>query len=260
MKRFMVGFDSGVYGYKSLFGGARILWLAVIPVLLSVIVPALIISGAFLTDIVNWPSQIFFKFFALDGFWKMLANAMFWIINIILSFLFFGITFYALVKVFASPFCSLIAEKVLIQEGRLKEESFNLVQWTRRTVKIIMVTIFQIIFFAVLGLLLLILSLLPGLNLFVGFIGVLIISFDCSDYALEFADLSLREKLRLFKDKLPEYLGFSVVVGLTALIPVINFLFLPVCAAGAARLVSQFDELWDPSRKGLISDGSGRNT
>lgn len=242
--RFFVGARAPLVGVQNLWSGPKLLLISLIPAILSTAL--FIVSFSFGIGHISVWLALYAP--AAVGFWGTLFYWTFFIFGYVLYVLLVAILTYLVSQIVLMPINSVIAERVLKFEGVLGDERFEWSRWLNRTGRLLLIMIFQIGFFAVLGILVFILSFLPGLNLLAAFLGFLILSFNCADYAMELADLNLRAKLKLFKSRLPEFCGMAAVLGLTFLIPLLNFFFLPIAVSGASWLLSSFDELWKKQR------------
>ena len=67
--------------------------------------------------------------------------------------------------------------------------------------------------------------------------GLLVLSLDCSDYAMENFEFSLKKSFKHYKLWFFEYVGFALGLGLLFLIPGLNILLLPIIVISATYLV-----------------------
>jgi uncharacterized protein involved in cysteine biosynthesis len=239
--RFATGAQAPFVGFKSLYSGPRIFGWA--------IVPALVSSGLFFLGLsFGWGHVgVWLSLLAplQTGFWTGAANWLLTGLGYILFVILLMLLVFVVSKIIVVPFNSFIAERVLKHQGVLKEKPFRLNIWMRRSLRMMAVTVVQTFFFVGVGALLVVLSFIPFLNLFVAYIGFIIVSFDCADYAMEIAGLSFKQRFSLVRRRLPEFCGFAAVMGLTFLVPFLNFLLLPISVSGASWLLGTFDEIWD---------------
>ena len=139
----------------------------------------------------------------------------------------------------AFPFHDLVAEKTLRLTGLLPardEKDFR--QKTRDFLKNGFVGLRKAFFFTMLGLFLFIASFFPGINIVATLIGLLILSYDMADYSFDHMTLSLGQRFQLFMRNFLEFFGFSLALGLTFAIPVINFIAIPGSIVAAGRMLS----------------------
>lgn len=183
-----------------------------------------------------------------SGFFMTLLNGIVMIFGYTLFVMLLVLLVFVISKVIVVPFNSYIAEKVLKHYEVIKEQPLHLNIWIRRTLRMMLVTIVQMLFFTILGVLLFVLSFIPVVNILVIYVGFIIVAFDCADYAMEMAELGFKDRIALFKRRWPEFCGFAAVMGLTFLVPFLNFFLLPISVAGASWLLGSFDELWSKNK------------
>lgn len=239
-QRFLLGTRAPVEGVRHLFSGAKVWYLAIVPAFVST---GLFAYGVY-TGLAYLPGLIAMIAPTPDGFFSSLA---FWFLKVfgaILFFILLIVTVLLVSKIVVIPFNSLIAEKILKHQGIIQEQPFRLQIWLKRSLRMLLITLSQTIFFAFFSLLLFVFSFVPGVGLLVGYLGFLVIAFDCSDYAMELSDFGFKQKLSVFRQRLPEFSGLAVVIGLTFMVPILNFFLLPIAVAGASWLVGGFEELW----------------
>lgn len=244
LSRFVLGARAPLIGLKSLISGPKIFWLA--------LVPAFVSSGFFVFGLVFGLRHVSeWLTLATPAGEDFLGTILHWTLTV-MGYVFFVVTLLLVVfvvsKIIVVPFNSLISERVLRYYGCLDDKPLRFVIWIKRSVKMIMWILMQAAFFLVLSIGLFALSFVPIVNLVVVFIGFLVVAFDCSDYAMDLAELDFKQKLVLMKRRLPEFCGFATVIGLTFMIPFLNFFLLPISVSGASWLVSTFDELWAKQR------------
>ncbi|MCF6280850.1 MAG: sulfate transporter CysZ [Candidatus Polarisedimenticolaceae bacterium] len=151
-------------------------------------------------------------------------------------------TFTVVANLIASPFNSLLAQKVeLLLSGELPEESSS--DWREIVVGVgsaVMGEGRKIGYFLVRALPLLVLFLIPGLNLLAPFLWLL---FSAWFLALEYADypmgnhgISFTEQHDRLKQQRMPALGFGGAVTLMMMVPLLNFVAMPAAVAGATIL------------------------
>lgn len=137
----------------------------------------------------------------------------------------------------AAPFNGILSERVeQMTAGReVEQESFN------EILAIIPRTIGREL--AKLGyylprlMLVLILSFIPGVNLFAPLLwflfGAWMMSIQYCDYPMDNNKVSFREMLRLLKKQRLTSLGFGALVQIGMMVPILNFILMPVAVIGA---------------------------
>lgn len=141
---------------------------------------------------------------------------------------------FLIARVIAAPFHGLMAERILRHTGALDEEGAGLLQWARLTAKMTLITIAESVVFLLLGIVLFLLSFVPGLNLVAGFTILLIMAFDSADYSFEVLGFGLRRRFKFFFMHFWFFAGLATAMGVTLLIPFLNFVLFPAAIAGSA--------------------------
>ncbi len=164
-----------------------------------------------------------------------------WIIFIlaILLVLFFG--FSLLANLVAAPFNGLLAEAVerqLRREDPLPETS--LWQLLRETPAILYSQLLKMGYTVLWAIPLLILFLIPGINVIAPFLwlafGAWMLALEYLDYPMGNHGLMFPQQRRLAREQRLLVLGFGAATTWMTMIPVINFLVMPVAVAGATAL------------------------
>lgn len=239
IKRFFNGFDFILRGRRHLSAMPELKKWAVMPLVIDVLVLGLAIYfglGA-VKDLV-YQLSVFALGSATSGYFDFLYYpllVLFWLIAFIMCFYFV----YVLASVVASPFNSVLAEKILISKGVIKSEPSHLMSMIKVSVQMLVVSLKRAAFLLVVGLVLFVLSFIPGLNLLAAFSVFVLLAFDSMDYAFEASKMSLNARIEFFKKNFVEFCGMGAFVGLTAFIPGLTLLLMPLAVVGAAELFSE---------------------
>lgn len=150
-------------------------------------------------------------------------------------------------SIIASPFHSLLAERSLMKFGLLQSADFSFGQWIKTSAKMFLVSILKASIFAILGIIVLIFSFIPILNVVGSFIACLLVAFDTMDYSFEAKEWNIKNRIQFFKSELPLFSGMATVLGLTLLIPGLTLLFYPVAIVGAAYQMAHSKKLLEGS-------------
>jgi len=141
-------------------------------------------------------------------------------------------------RLIAGPFHALLAERALMTLGVLKEQPFAFGPWLQLTARMFIVSLLRTILFAFAGLLLFIVSLIPGLN-FLAVMGFcLILAFDSADYSFEAMQMGLRKRLSFFLAHFWRFSGLAVGLGLVFLIPGFNFFLFPLAVVAGSDVIA----------------------
>jgi len=142
-----------------------------------------------------------------------------------------------LTRLVAAPLYGLLAERVLMKQGVLSEEKINAMKWVKRQFRMTRAALLKAVLFLVLGLILAVLSFIPGLGLFTSFAFLVLLAYDVVDYSLEAMAWDYERRVEFFRQHFAVFLGLGASLGLVLLIPGLNFFMLPASVAGGADLV-----------------------
>lgn len=148
---------------------------------------------------------------------------------------------FAISSVVASPFNAFMAEKILKQNGLIKDDKFSFLSWAALTLKMLLTSLVKAVVFALLGICIFIVSFIPGLNLASSFGIFLIFAFDSFDYAFEVRGWKLSERMNYFKRNFPSAVGMATMFALTIFIPGLTILVLPLAVVGATDLMCELE-------------------
>jgi CysZ protein len=87
------------------------------------------------------------------------------------------------------------------------------------------------------GFILFVFSFLPVLNFFAVGGALMILALDCMDYSLEALGYGFRQRMAYFVKNPAQWLGMSLGLGLTLLVPGLTLLVIPGAVTGAALIV-----------------------
>lgn len=240
-RKFWLGFMTPLAGLNLIVSSHRIRRLAILPFFLTLIVfvVGLALGLPFITSLVApftaWIVSLFkVKPTSDTALW------MSWVLPVLIWPALAVALLYILVvvtRLFVSPFYSLLSEKVLVVRGVLQPEKFRLVPWVSSNFKMLRVSLLKAFLFSAVGLILTVLSFIPGVGLITAFGFMVLIAYDVTDYALEALQWNVPQRFDFFKRHFPAFIGLGAALGLVFLIPGLNFFLLPASVAGAADLV-----------------------
>ncbi len=239
LRDFKLGFLFIFDGTRLLFSMKGALKWAVFPFLINIGLIVGSLSYIF-SDITQLASTV--VGFILPGttsgwFYDLLLGAVKFGGGAILTIVVFYVGF-LLSTVIASPFNSILAEKTL---SHLKSDGIKplgVADWLRITIKQLTVSILRALLFALIGLFIFVFSFVPVLNLLGAFFALLIVAFDCTDYAMEIKLMTLRQRLNFFRKYFSAFSGMACVLGLTLMVPGLTLLLLPCAVVGAAQTLA----------------------
>jgi uncharacterized protein involved in cysteine biosynthesis len=239
VQRFFEGFNFVRVGWRLKSQVPRMWYLIIVPLF---IVFVLLWTGVILgtEQITLLAQKAIFLILGPDGsgysgFLYYPLVVIFWLVFIVMYFY----VVYVLASVISSPFYSVIAERTLIYRGALNDAPFSFLHVLKNSFKMFLVSLARGLFLLALGVVLIVASFVPGLNLMVGFVAFVILAFDSSDYALEAMHLSFSDRIKFLRTHLIEFCGMGAFVGLTAFVPGLILLVMPFAVIGASDLVAR---------------------
>lgn len=174
--------------------------------------------------------------------WLAWAEFILWPIFALSYFLIIFYLFALLANIIAAPFNGLLAEKV---EQRLRG---NTSQQNQSTIKQLLTDlprtvgseINKLFYFLLRSIPLLILFLIPGVNVIAPIVWFIfsawMLSLEYLDYPLANNGIFFKQTRQLAKQKRARCLSFGALVSTFTMIPVLNFIVMPVAVAGATAL------------------------
>lgn len=239
IKQFMIGFRSLYVGLRLIRENPKIMKFAIIPFVLDfVILVGIFVWGG--GQISGWVDQAMnWAFSNPQGFlWSLIYWPLFllgWLTFLVCLF-FLG---YVVASLVAAPFNSLLAEKTLEELGVIETRKFNLARWLKTSVSMLWASLIKTAIFLVFGLLFFLISFVPVVGLLASFGLLMIMSFDSVDYSFEIFQYSAKKRFSYFRQNCFYFAGSGAALGLTLLIPGLNFLLFPVAVVGSADLMRQ---------------------
>lgn len=140
-------------------------------------------------------------------------------------------------RLVASPFYALLAEKVLRNAGALSSEKQGVIERFKINFRQTRASLLKTAFFLVMGLVLGLVSFIPGVGILTSFCFLILLAYDIVDYSLEALTWPLRKRIEFFKGHFAIFLGLGVSLGLLFLVPGVNFFVLPAAVCGSGDLV-----------------------
>ncbi len=206
-----------------------------------VIIPMLINTGLFIAAI--WLSSHYFDLYMAEmlpeGYdwlswllWPLFAIAM-------LLTMFY--TFTLVANFICSPFNGLLAEAVEREiKGIAPEDNSSLLQVLKETPKSLWGEVKKIGYFLSRAIPLLILFFIPGLNLLAPFLWLAfsawLLASEYLDYPMANRGIAFQDQRRVLKQHRVNSLSFGGSVMVLTMIPVVNFIVMPLAVAGATAL------------------------
>lgn len=172
-----------------------------------------------------------------------LATALMWILWPLFAILLLVIVFFSfsvLANIVAAPFNGLLSEAVERRISNQPPPDQSLLQLIADTPRMIWNEIRKLGYLLKWMLPLFILSWIPGVNIFAPFLWIAFSSWtlalDYHDYPLGNHLMGFKEQRRLLSSRRPLALGFGMTTLGATMVPILNFLIIPVAVAGATQL------------------------
>ncbi|MCI0399945.1 MAG: sulfate transporter CysZ [Gammaproteobacteria bacterium] len=199
---------------------------------------AIIIYGAHLFgDLIDW----------LLPNWLHWLDWLLWPFFAAFALVFVFLSFVVIANVIGAPFNGLLAEAVETKlTGRTQNNQGARKALPRQLVSSLLAELHKLVYFVLWAVPLIILFLIPGLNIAAPFIWVLfsawVLALEYLSYPMENHRISFRKQRRLLAARRMLALSFGGTVLLITVIPVLNFISMPVAVAAATALwVDQLD-------------------
>ena len=162
------------------------------------------------------------------------------VLKILIGFVSF-LTFYILLQIVYIPICSLLAERVLAENGIVKTGSLGAsLAFNMRMLRTGLVKSFVLIFA---GVLCFVGSFIPVFNFLPIYFALMVLAYDCFDYGLELYGLSFRERISFIRKDFVALNGHAGVLFLFSFIPGLLLLTLPFSVIGASLFIGGSDGL-----------------
>lgn len=230
-----LGISSFVNAIRMIKNNRELRLLSVVPAFMSLVLytVGLIIGMMYLDEILSLvvKSNIqeynaFLKALIYILWFLILGGAMYFLV-------------FLLVSILAVPVCTSLAQKVLVHTQFLLPESKGISESIKTFANMVRVSLFKLVLIVILSFLIFIASLIPVISPIALFIGVMLITFDCMDYAMEIDELGLRQRIGFFKNHWIEIASFSLGMAVILVIPFVHFIMLPVAVVGTTLMYSK---------------------
>lgn len=250
---FMRGVSVLGSGLKYSLNNKRILTLALIPVVITILFVSLGFEPLFkfyvsyatgsLINESSFGSSSFTIPYDIFGLSSFIGPVLLWMskfaIKALSGFLSF-LTFYIVLQVVYIPICALLAEAVLANRGIVQLASmgaslrFNLGMLRAGLVKSLALIIGGIFCF--------LFSFIPFLNFLPVYFTLLVLAYDSFDYGLELYGFSFKERIAFVRKEFLLVNGHSGVLFFFSFIPGLLLLTLPFSVIGASLLIGESNE------------------
>jgi uncharacterized protein involved in cysteine biosynthesis len=238
-KDFVDGFLAVFRGIYIILTSKRMMLLSVLPTIIGFCI--LVFGAWYLIPKYDFISEYWNSFFAnqsrhaLFYLGRLFATALV-MFAILVAWIY--VSFLA-TKLFAGPFYSLLAIRVLKDRGLKRAVPITFGQFLFMSFRTTAVNMVEIILFSLLGIILFVFSFVPFLNVLAGFGFFLVMAFDSADYTFDVFSFGLFERLKYFFSHFAQFCGFALAISLVILVPGLNLILFAASVAGAADLASR---------------------
>ena len=170
----------------------------------------------------------------LSGWWQWLEWLL-WPFFVLVTLVIVFFSFSIIANLIAAPFNGLLAETVesYLEDGTVELPKRSL---TNEIITSIGSELSKLLYFIVWAIPLLLLMFVPGLQLLWVVFGAWMLSLEYLDFPMANHGMTFSQERNLIKQKRLLALGFGSAVMTMALIPVLNFIVMPVAVCAATKL------------------------
>jgi CysZ protein len=219
-----------MFGFK-LIGTSGLRHYALVPLLINII-----IFGSGLYFMLSWVESLRLQFVAWLPSWLDFLSYVLWPLFIISAGAIIVYVFTTLTQILASPFNAVLSEKVEEHLGlptATEECDLNFWQALKSApAREISKFIKSLKWIA----LMIILSFLPGLNIFVPVIAGWLMAIDYLDFPADNRGMPFKDSLAHIHGKRFHHLCFGLLVSLISFVPLLNLFVVPAAVAGGTAL------------------------
>jgi uncharacterized protein involved in cysteine biosynthesis len=241
MGKFLKGFLVPIQGFFLVITNFKLFMLAIIPFWMAVFAAIYLIynfwsnSQSVMLFFIDWlPGFNFFVEQIKGGEFSLftaLLQGLIWVFLILFSFYFS----YIILCILGAPFYSLMADRILVSKGLALPVKNNLFRWLYTTLRMLMISLLKLIFFAFATGVLFVLSFWSFGIVLVPLVVCLMIAYDCIDFSLECMNLTIRQRWAYFKQNSSLFFGLAFAILIFSLIPGLFTISLPFFIAGGAE-------------------------
>lgn len=232
INKFRVGVSSFFEGIRLLRKDSSIRVLGMIPALMSLTLytVGLVVGVMYVDDILSWVINK-----NISDYNIYLKSLVYVLSFIFLAFILYFATF-VVVSMLAIPVCTTLSQKVLVQSQYLQIGSKTVGENLFTFARMLRVSLLKLGFILVISMLLFIASFIPVISPVALYFSVMILTFDCMDYAMEHDEQGLRQRFKFFFSHWIEFTGFALCMAIVAVIPFVHFILLPAAVLGTTVL------------------------
>jgi CysZ protein len=235
MRRIILGFKIYFSGIKFWLSQKSLLRLSIIPFILDFICLAAGLSFV----LMKLPAVISHLVHKPELWYQYIYYYLVYIFTALILFLITLFVVSIVANFIAFPFNDLLSQKTLLLKSALSERERSVGGWLKHTQHNLIAMAKKTLVLLVVACLLIVAALIPGVGIFAAFISLLLMSYELCDYSFDHFQLTFAQRWQLVRQHFFELIGFSLALGLTSSIPVLNILILPGGVVAAALLVAE---------------------
>jgi len=235
VKRFANGFSYGTRSLSLLKSDAGLKGLTAVPVLLT----ALSLMTFLYWTLSSVPTWLITFLPEVGSPWIQVAEGLVWVVGLISAVMISFLGTLLVSRIIGLPFYSFMAERSLKLLSNEAPPPLSFSKQISFAARMFFVSLLRTAVLLPVLFLLVVASLIPGVQLVAAALSMLIAAFDFSDYALEAKGIALTSRFKFLKANFYEFAGFSVFVGMIFFIPIVNVFLLPLAVLGGSVLVHE---------------------
>jgi CysZ protein len=224
-------------GIKEILSDKRIFIYTLVPMLLSAVVvyfgfyygwdwTGIYLKKQLSQYLGKWISENGYMFKIIFSMFNFIAKVVFTVLTIYLGFV--------LVQIISIPFYALSCERILMKRNLFPNRNFDLGIWIRLNLRLFIISIIRMIIFMFFGIIVFLISFIPGLQVLAMIYSGYVMGIDSMDYTLEIYEMSLGRRFVLYFQHLGFFMGLAVVLLPSLFIPGLTLILLPIAVVGSA--------------------------
>lgn len=232
VSKFKMGISSFIEGVRLLRKDNSIRVLGMVPALMSLTLytVGLVVGVMYVDDLLSWVINK-----NISDYNIYIKSLIYVLSFLLLAFILYFATF-ILVSILAIPVCTSLSHKVLTQAAYLKAGNKTMSESLFTFARMLRVSLLKLGFILVISAMLFIASFIPIISPVALYFSLLILTFDCMDYAMEHDEQGLGERFRFLFSHWIEFSGFALCMAIVVVIPFVHFILLPTAVLGTSVL------------------------
>lgn len=230
--KFKMGISSFMEGIGLLRKDNGIRVLAMIPALMSLTLytVGLVVGVMYVDDVLSW---IINK--NVSDYNIYIKSLIYVLSFLLLAFILYFATF-IVVSILAIPVCTSLSQKVLTKSAYLQAGSKTMKENLFTFARMLRVSLLKLGFILAISAMLFVASFIPIISPIALYFSLMILTFDCMDYAMEHDEQGLRQRFKFFFSHWIEFTGFALCMAIVVAIPFVHFILLPAAVLGTSVL------------------------